>query len=303
LFFCVVWAVSGKLFQLLLMIAADSAAVTTAIEKAGDRLVPNILGNVASWILTTLPFGVVVYVTVAGVAHAISYFTESKDRELQLVRLGEQLASARYAALQSQLNPHFLFNTLNTIAVLVRDGDRDGAVSVVENLSDVLRKTLRRGAHEVSLGEELELVKQYLAIEQARFSDRLQVSIDVDASLHSAAVPNFAVQHLVENAIRHGIARDQNAGVLRVNAVREKSPQGAADTLVLTVTDDGPGVSSAAVSAFEEGRGLANTRERLRVLHGDAASLALANGTSGGAVATLRVPFRESSREPEERSG
>jgi LytS/YehU family sensor histidine kinase len=116
---------------------------------------------------------------------------------VQVARLSEQLAGARFAALQAQVNPHFLFNTLNTIAVLVRDDDRQGAVSIVEHLSELLRRTLsRHQADQVSLREELEFVRQYVAIEQARFSDRLRPEFRVDDSLLAAMVPSFALQHL-----------------------------------------------------------------------------------------------------------
>jgi hypothetical protein len=208
LLFCLVWAVVGKLLQLLIMSVAAPEQVRTAIDTAGPNLGRMVAVNVASWILTTLPFGVVVYATVAGMAHAIGYFDEARRRELQVARMTEQLATARFAALQAQVNPHFLFNTLNTINVLVRDGDRMGAVRIVEQLSELLRRTLRRHRdNEVPLGEELDLVAQYLAIEEARFSDRLRPVIDVPDELRVAAVPGFAVQHLVENAIRHGVAR------------------------------------------------------------------------------------------------
>src|SRR5439155_9943329 len=120
---------------------------------------------------------------------------------------------ARLAALTAQLNPHFLFNSLNTITVLVRDGDTTAATRVIEQLSDVLRRTLSRTrANEVALQDEIDLVRQYLAVEQARFSDRLRPELDIDPSALVAAVPSFAVQHLVENAIRHGIARRTDAG-------------------------------------------------------------------------------------------
>ena len=148
-----------------------------------------------------------------GVAHAFRYFGEASEREVQLARLSGQLAGARYAALEAQVNPHFLFNTLNTIAVRARDGDNAGTVRMVEQLSDMLRRTLtRHRAAEVTLEEELGLVWQYLAIEQARFSDRLRPEFTVDSSLLLAAVPSFSLQHLVENAIRHGIAKRSGAG-------------------------------------------------------------------------------------------
>src|SRR5688572_29134288 len=149
-----------------------------------------------SWIFTTLPFGAAVYLCVVGIEHATRYFIEAREREVQVARLSEQLSGARFAALQAQLNPHFLFNTLNTIAVLVRDNDREGAVRIVEHLSEVLRRTLtRHRANEVTLGEELDLVQQYVAIEQARFSDRLRPEFRIPDALMPAVVPSFSLQH------------------------------------------------------------------------------------------------------------
>jgi LytS/YehU family sensor histidine kinase len=246
--------------------------------------------DVASWILTTFPFGVIVYLCVAGVAHAIRYFVEAREREVQMARLSAQLSDARLAALHAQLNPHFLFNSLNTIAVLVRDGHRGAATRVIEQLSDVLRSTLGRSqGNEVTLENELHLVRQYVAVEQARFSDRLRPAFDVPGALLSAAVPRFALQHLVENAIRHGIARRSDAGRLSVSARRD------GDMLELAVVDDGPGV--AAPVDEQVGHGLENTRERLRTLYGERGSLVLTPASPQGTFARLRIPYRE--MEPE----
>ena len=278
LLFCVAWAGAGTLLRV--------------------ALTPRALYYPAplyflSWLFITFPFGVAVYLCMAGIEHAIRYFEEARRRELQMARLAEQLTGARYAALQAQVNPHFLFNTLNTIAVFVRDDDRAGAVRIVEQLGDVLRRTLsRHRTNEVALGEELELVRQYLAIEQARFPDRLRPAFDVDGSVLRAAVPSFAVQHLVENAIRHGIARRSSAGALAVRARR------AGDLLEISVADDGAGIDEAAPPA--PGHGLENTRERLRALYGERASLTVARGPAGGTVATLRVPYHDPPPEPED---
>jgi two-component system, LytTR family, sensor kinase len=239
-----------------------------------------------SWLFITFPFGVAVYLCVVGIEHAIRYFDEARRRELQMARLAEQLSGARFAALQAQINPHFLFNTLNTIAVLVRDDDRAGAVRIVEQLGDVLRRTLsRHRTNEVTLGEELELVRHYLAIEQARFSDRLRPTFDVGAAVLTAAVPGFAVQHLVENAIRHGVAKRSDAGSIAVLARRD------GDMLEVSVVDDGAGIDDRVPPP--KGHGIENTRERLRALYGDRAALTIARGRAGGAVATLRVPYHE----------
>ena len=222
LLFCVGWALSGKALQLGLGLLLNRQEVRAFVQSSGDRLWQNIGQDVLGWIFITLPFGVVVYLSLAGIAHAIRYFVEASEREVQMARLSEQLTGARLAALQSQLNPHFLFNSLNTIAVLVRDGNRATATRVIEQLSEVLRSTLSRTqAVEVSLEEELRLVRQYLAVEQARFSDRLRPAFEIDPATLSAAVPRFALQHLVENALRHGIARRTEAGRVVVTARRD----------------------------------------------------------------------------------
>jgi two-component system, LytTR family, sensor kinase len=285
LLFCLAWATLGKLLEILLALTFTPDEFHARLA-AGAPFWTKLLRDLVAWILVTLPFGVVVYLCITGIAHAIRYFFEATDREIQLARVSEQLATTRLAALQAQLNPHFLFNSLNTIAVLVRDGDTRAAARVIEQLSDVLRSTLNRTqVNEVTLEDELGLVRQYLAVEEARFSDRLRPVLDVDPSALSAAVPRFAVQHLVENALRHGMAKRTDAGRIVVTARR------AGDTLELTVEDDGPGPAAGATDV--KGHGLDNTRERLRTLYGDRASLVVTAARPLGTIARLRIPYRE----------
>lgn len=277
--FCVAWATCGQVLRMLLHASAPFG-LRTVFEWL-------------SWIFITLPFGVAVYLCVVGIEHATRYFFDAREREVQIARLSDQLSSARFAALQAQLNPHFLFNTLNTIAVLVRDNDRTGAVSIVEHLSELLRRTLsRHQANEVTLGEELDLVKQYVAIEQARFSDRLRPDFNIPDALLTAAVPSFSLQHLVENAIRHGIAKDSDAGLLNVTAAR------SGDVLEITVVNDG--VSFDPATPIPPGHGIDNTRERLRALYGDNATLEIVPRAEGGTIATLHIPYRELRPEPDD---
>jgi len=284
LLFCAAWAIGGTALRFALGFLFNRAETEAFIRKAGDQVWRQIGTDAASWIFTTLPFGVVVYLGMVGMAHAVKYFVEARDREVQLARTSEQLAGARLSALQAQVNPHFLFNTLNTIAVRARDGDTAGTVRMVEQLSEVLRHTLGRvrGA-EVRLEDELELVRRYLAIEQARFSDRLNPIFRVDAAVLSAAVPSFSVQHLVENAVRHGISRRATAGRITVSARRD------GDDVVVTVEDDGVGIET---GEPPPAHGIENTRERLRVLYGSSASLRVERAEPNGTSATLRVPYR-----------
>jgi two-component system, LytTR family, sensor kinase len=283
--FCVAWATAGQLLRTVLVLIFAPDIFQTAMQNGAAEFWRQFGVEYLSWIFTTLPFGAAVYLCMVGIEHATRYFIEAREHEVQVARLSEQLSSARFAALQAQLNPHFLFNTLNTIAVLVRDNDREGAVRIVEHLSELLRRTLsRHQANEVTLGEELELVRQYVAIEQARFSDRLRPEFRIPDLLMSATFPSFALQHLVENAIRHGIARHTDAGMLLVTAER------TGDVVVVTVINDG--VSIDPNLAPPPGHGIENTRERLRALYGDEASLEIVPRPEGGTIATLRIPFQ-----------
>ncbi len=214
---------------------------------------------------------------------------------MQAARLAAQLSEARLGALRMQLNPHFLFNSLNAITVLVRDQNTAAASRMLELLSDVLREVLRaEPGHETTLAKELEFIERYLAIEQVRFSDRLRPSVEVDPAIAVAAVPRFILQPLVENALRHGIARRSGAGSLQVTARREGV------VLVLTVRDDGPGLlPDIPVSS---GVGLANTRARLAALYGEQANLEIRNEQSGGVAAIVRLPYHEAESDAGESS-
>jgi len=293
LLFCVAWATCGQVLRIVLVRIFAPQLYQQATQHGIAQFWAQVGVEWLSWIFITLPFGVAVYLCVVGIEHTKRYFVEARERQVWVARLSEQLSSARFAALQAQLNPHFLFNTLNTIAVLVRDDDRQGAVRIVEHLSELLRGTLtRHRANEVTLGEELELVRQYIAIEQARFSDRLRPEFNLPDSLLTAAVPSFALQHLVENAIRHGIAKHPDAGLLSITAERD------GEFLKLSVVNDG--ISIDPQVAAPPGHGIENTRERLRALYGARASLEIGPRREGGTIAILRVPYHELRPEPED---
>jgi hypothetical protein len=254
---CVLWACAG-------------VALGGALRTGRDGPPP-----LASWLLTSLPWSVFMYFTVLGCVYAFSYFFEAREREAPAWRLAAQLSEARLAALRSQVHPNFLFNSLNAITVLVRDQDTKGAARMLGLLSDVLRTALRTDpSQEVRLEEEVRFVERYLAIEEVRFSDRLRTRIEVDDSLRGAAVPGFVLQPLVENAIRHGIAKRSEPGLVEVRAVR----------------DDGPGPGDRREERW--GVGLANTRDRLEMLYPGRGRVELAAVAGGGTVATVRLPYR-----------
>ena len=181
------------------------------------------------------------------------------------------MAQARLSALKAQLQPHFLFNTLNAIVVLVRQQKGQQAEETLARFSDLLRAVLAdMDAQEVTLARELEYLRLYLSIEQLRFSDRLRVDIDVDPELLDAAVPHMALQPIVENAIRHGIGARASSGLIEIRAQRIVDHQG--DHLHVSVRDDGPGFREKCTSGGL-GLGLANTRARLKQLYGAEAEL------------------------------
>jgi two-component sensor histidine kinase len=238
------------------------------------------------WMVSTFPWVMFLYLAMVGSVHAFWFFNEAREREAQASRLAEQLAHARLDALRMQLNPHFLFNTLNAVTVLVREQNTRAASRMLELVSDMLRHVLRTDQpHEVPLKEELRFVEQYLAVEQVRFSDRLQVAWSIDESARSALVPGFVLQPLVENAIRHGVSRRAEAGRIEISAHLENGD------LRLSVSDDGAGVASTR-TADGDGIGLANTRERLRTLYGQSASLSIGAKDGGGTLAVVTLPHR-----------
>jgi two-component system LytT family sensor kinase len=236
-----------------------------------------------SWILITVPWSVFMYFTVLGCVYAFSYFVEVKEREAHASRLAAQLAEARLGALRMQLNPHFLFNSLNALMVLVRERNTAAAAQMLELLSDVLRQALRSDPRpEVPLADELRFLEQYLAIEQVRFADRLRVQWSIEDRARASLVPGFIMQPIVENAIKHGIAKRADAGRVEISArVREGH-------LELAVRDDGVGMGATSV----EGVGLTNTKERLRMLYGNDASVIIRTPESGGTEVVLRIPLR-----------
>jgi two-component system, LytTR family, sensor kinase len=270
-----------------LLLCIGWASLGVALRYVLGMVGPNnpLPKHLASWMLTSLPWSVFMYFTVLGCVYAFIYFSEAREREAQAARLAAQLAESRLSALRMQLHPHFLFNSLNAIGVLVRDQKTAAATRMIELLGDVLHTVLRSDSrHEIPLHEEIAFLEQYLAIEQVRFSDRLHVQWQIDDELRDALVPEFVLQPLVENALRHGIAKRSDSGMLEISARRD------GNSLVLTVSDDGAGLPESLEPRM--GVGLTNVRERLRTLYGDAAQLDIAPRAGGGVVATVVLPFR-----------
>lgn len=254
-------------------------------------------------IISWAPLSVILYAVLVGAGTALGFAREVHERERTEAALGEALARAELSALRSQLQPHFVFNTLHSVSMLMREGDNARAQRVVQLFADVLRNVLHADATlEVPLASEIDTTARYLAIEETRFEDRLRVEWRVDPALRDALVPALVLQPLVENAIRHGIAPRAAPGVVQVGARRD------GDTLELWVRDDGVGLDApAATHPIEQhvgnGIGLRNTRARLAGLYGAAASLALDAGDGRGAIVRVRLPYREGSASASEAPG
>ncbi|NUT31835.1 MAG: histidine kinase [Hamadaea sp.] len=219
------------------------------------------------------------YALITLAAHALHYARAHRER-------GEQLERARREALRTQLQPHFLFNALNTIAAVVRS-DPEAAERMIAGLGGLLRRSLDSdGRTTVPLGEELATLRAYLEIEQERFADRLAVTWEIDPRVLDAAVPPLLLQPLAENAVRHGLWPRPSGGELRVAARREGGD------LVLEISDDGLGLRAEQAGGAGRGIGLGATAQRLRSLYGSRQELRVAARTGGGVVTTVRVPHR-----------
>jgi signal transduction histidine kinase len=267
--------------------AVAFAALDVGADVVFGPLLGGYQGTLAQRFFGKLFINVFSYAAVVGIAHAVQYYRALNERREREVVLERQLLTARLQALEMQIHPHFLFNTLHAVASLIRVKEDQAAIKMLVGLSDLLRLALRnRDAQEVPLRDELDFVRHYLSVEGIRFQDRLKVRIDVAPDVPmDAPVPHLILQPLVENAIRHGVEKRAAAGSVVVDVMRVDG------MLRLRVTDDGPG--PAANGNGRRGVGLSNTRERLAHLYGTRHGFDLSAGAEGGAVATVDVPMED----------
>lgn len=255
---------------------ARAAAVLLLNDRIGWYADPPAF---ADTIAVSLGNNVFIYWLLVGVGHAVHYARTAR-------RQHAQLAEARLRVLKSQLQPHFLFNTLNTINAYVHT-EPETAERIVDRLARLLRETLASGAtQEVTLRAELAVLEPYLEIEQTRFEGRLRVRWSIESGTFDAAVPHFLLQPLVENAIRHGLAKRSAGGTVEIAAWRDR------DRLRIRVQDDGVGLHPDFQSQRDWGVGLRNSHDRLQQLYGSRASLDLARVSGGGTAVLLRIPYK-----------
>lgn len=232
-------------------------------------------------------------------AIAIDYYRKHRQRveetlalRLRTAQLESDLARAELAALRGQLHPHFLFNSFNAVSTLVRQGRNEAAIEMIAQLSMLLRLAMERtGQQELPLEAEIDFVRRYLEIERIRFGEKLRVEIGIDPAANSALVPNFLLQPLAENAIKHGISRRTVPGQVRIVARR------AADRLAVLVENDGAALGPVAMREETRvgGVGLSNTRARLEKIYGSDYRLEMIPQAEGGMRIQLDLPWRESS--------
>jgi hypothetical protein len=224
------------------------------------------------------------FVPIVLIANAVSYYRKYRDGEIQASQLEAQLAKAHLQSLKSQLQPHFLFNTMHSISALMLT-DVQAADRMITRLADLLRMNLESAGTQITtLSKELEFVNCYLSIEQVRFEDRLSVVVDVAPETLDARVPQLLLQPLVDNAVKHGISHRVAGGQIHIGAHRQNGD------LKLEVRDNGPGLST---SASDRGCriGLKVTRERLEALYGQNQCVELASPSEGGVSVLVSIPF------------
>jgi len=272
-----------------------SACVATADAVVNSLTRPSrasLLTSTSNWFLSGLPATTLAYFAIIGISYALRSTARLRERERQAAELEAQLREAQLGALRMQLQPHFLFNSLNAIMALVRDRDTERAIQALSLLSDVLRATANSAnAHETTLAQELDFLTRYLEIERVRFGNRLRVTVDVPNDLHDALVPTFLLQPFVENSLKHGILRERTGNEIKVTA------RTLNDTLAITVADDGRGLPSHGEST--SGVGIANARSRLEHMYGPTARLSVRNAVAAaGTIVDISLPLRTASGAP-----
>src|SRR5262245_14843481 len=270
-----------------------TACVQTLSSLAANELIrrdlpkPTLSANVLYfYFVAKLNNAVFLYGAIVAIGQIINYYRQSRERALRALQLEAKLAQTQLQVLKMQLQPHFLFNTLNAIAALIHQ-DVELADRMIARLGDLLRSTLENAnQQEVSLQQELDFIQPYLEIEKARLGARLSVHLDIDPAARDAKVPNLLLQPLVENAIRHGIAPRPEPGRIDIAARRDNG------SLHLSVMDDGPGLKQD--DAAKSGIGLANTRARLEKLYGPEQRLQLSSSPGHGLRVDITIPYQPS---------
>ena len=265
-------------------------AALEAVQTQPGQAPMNFLWSLQHALVERFFFNVLIYWAMVSVSHAFHFYRRSTERELRTVELEKSLAEARWQALQMQLNPHFLFNTLHAIGALMHK-DVKTAERMLVRLSDLLRTVLdRAGTQEVPLRREVAFLRSYLEIEQTRFGDRLQVRLELPENTLDALVPNLLLQPLVENSLKHGLGPRARPGWVEVGARREGA------RLRLWVRDNGAGHPGA--GPCKDGVGLSNTRARLSQLYPGAHQFEAAALEPEGFLARVEIPFRPSAPDP-----
>lgn len=231
-------------------------------------------------------FNLIIYTMFIASFNLRSFYTLAQKRELESAQLNEQLSRARLQALKMQINPHFLFNTMNVIQVLVMKQDTDKAAETLRRLSSFLRQTLDENESQwVPLKSELEMIEQYLAIEKVRFGDRLQVKKAYSEDVMLVQLPAMILQPLIENAMRHGLGEKQDKGTLEIRTCR------VSGNLVVEVLDDGVGCDSEQVMDKGYGIGLSNVIERLQQTYGEKHIFDFQSTLGKGTRVTIEIPI------------
>lgn len=280
------WArVAARHLPLFGLTAAAHLVLTVVCVSALRQLREPFAIAVLDQMRGRLHLELLVYTAIAGTGAAMVLHERFRDRQIAAAKLEAELAAARLDALRRQLQPHFLFNSLHSIASLARAGDTVGVVRLIAGFSDLLRHLLEQGDRHLPLDEELQLVDRYLEIQRVRFADRLRTTIDMDPSVARARVPLLIVQPLVENALRHGLGPQIAPGTLVVRARRE------GEWTRIDVDDTGRGLPPGWTRESAPGTGLRNLASRLAAEFGTAWSLEVSPRAGGGVVATVKVPF------------
>ncbi|NYF90376.1 histidine kinase [Tunturiibacter empetritectus] len=275
----VLHVVAGSVLALVHLLMLWGIGFPLGWGPGEEHMMWGVLFNVNRFGIELLLYGFII-----GVTGIVQYKLRAQDDAMRSLELQKQLSSAHLHALQMQLEPHFLFNTLNAITTLVELGRQREAVEMLSHLNVILKSTLKRTTPEkVPLSQELEMIDNYLAIEQIRFADRLQVQIKVDPGALDGMVPCFLLQPIVENAIRHGIARCVSEGVVEASARRDGG------SLLLRVRDTG--AEAGAQAQKGHGIGLKNTRERLLHFYQNEFAMRAEPLEDGGFEVAITIPY------------